>query len=181
MVERHAGHDRYDSNREIPLVLRARKRQRPFAIPRPGSVTVNIVCYRFGCRITGRSHLAEPSADRKVTTTRQDGVSPTMTQSTSTQTTTQFTGGNYLDKYRSKNPIHRMLMRVFLSSARDLLSKIEYKSGGGRGDLATIVRFMLALASPRSTPNKQSVSLKNFPKLNIRPFTAAEKTSIFTI
>jgi len=66
-----------------------------------------------------------------------------MTRSTTKQTATPFIGGNYFDKYRSKNPIHRMLMRGFLSSTRDLLSKIEYKTvlevGCGPGDLAAAI------------------------------------------
>jgi len=66
-----------------------------------------------------------------------------MTRSTSKQTATPVIGGNYFDKYRSKNPIHRMLMRGFLTSTRDLLSKIEYKSvlevGCGPGDLAAAI------------------------------------------
>jgi hypothetical protein len=53
----------------------------------------------------------------------------------------EFIGGNYFDKYRSKNPIHQWLMRGFLSSVRELLASIEYGSvlevGCGPGDLAT--------------------------------------------
>ncbi len=66
-----------------------------------------------------------------------------MTPSTSKQIATPFIGGNYFDKYRSKNPIHRILMRGFLSCTRDLLSKIEYSSvlevGCGPGDLAAAI------------------------------------------
>jgi len=65
-----------------------------------------------------------------------------MTELTSNQKA-PFIGGNYFDKYRSKNPIHRILMRGFLSSIRSLLSKIEYESvlevGCGPGDLAAAV------------------------------------------
>ena len=59
---------------------------------------------------------------------------------TTAQTTAPFVGGNYFDKYRSKNPIHQMLMRGFLSSAKQLLSQAEFESvlevGCGPGDLA---------------------------------------------
>ena len=52
-----------------------------------------------------------------------------------------FIGGNVFDKYRSKNPIHRWLMRRFLTSLRTMLSQIEFKSvlevGCGPGDLAS--------------------------------------------
>lgn len=51
-----------------------------------------------------------------------------------------FVGGNYFDKYRSRNPIHRMLMSQFLSSARNMISEIDFESilevGCGPGDLA---------------------------------------------
>lgn len=51
-----------------------------------------------------------------------------------------FIGGNYFDKYRSKNPIHRWLMRGFLSNVCSLLNTIEFESilevGCGPGDLA---------------------------------------------
>jgi ubiquinone/menaquinone biosynthesis C-methylase UbiE len=54
---------------------------------------------------------------------------------------TSFVGGNYFDKYRSRNPIHRWLMHGFLSSVRNLLSEIEFESvlevGCGPGDLAS--------------------------------------------
>jgi len=55
--------------------------------------------------------------------------------------TPPFIGGNYFDKYRSKNPIHQLLMRGFLSSAQNLLSQIDFESvlevGCGPGDLAS--------------------------------------------
>ncbi len=47
---------------------------------------------------------------------------------TSVQTNDSFVGGNHFDKYRSKNPIHRMLMRGFLSSAKALLSQADFES-----------------------------------------------------
>lgn len=66
-----------------------------------------------------------------------------MIRSTSKQTATPFVGGNHFDKYRSKNPIHLMLMQGFLTSARNLLGKIEYSSileiGCGPGDLAAAI------------------------------------------
>lgn len=59
---------------------------------------------------------------------------------TSTLQDDSFIGGNYFDKYRSKNPIHRMLMSQFLSSARNMISEIDFESilevGCGPGDLA---------------------------------------------
>lgn len=70
MVECDAGHDRHDSDREIPLVLSNRKGQRPLAVPRLGSVTVSVVCNPTGCRIAGRSDFAESSSHRKVPTNR---------------------------------------------------------------------------------------------------------------
>ena len=58
----------------------------------------------------------------------------------SVPTNDSFVGGNYFDKYRSKNPIHQILMRGFLSSAKHLLSQAEFESvlevGCGPGDLA---------------------------------------------
>jgi len=58
----------------------------------------------------------------------------------STRQDNSFVGGNYFDKYRSRNPIHRMLMRRFLSSARSLINEIDFESvlevGCGPGDLA---------------------------------------------
>ena len=61
----------------------------------------------------------------------------------SKQIVTSFIGGNYFDKYRSKNPIHRKLMGGFLSSARRMLDKIEFDSvlevGCGPGDLAAAI------------------------------------------
>lgn len=61
----------------------------------------------------------------------------------SVETNVTFVGGNYFDKYRSRNPIHRMLMRGFLSSAKALLSHAEFDSvlevGCGPGDLAARV------------------------------------------
>lgn len=52
-----------------------------------------------------------------------------------------FIGGNYFDKYRSRNPIHQWLMKGFLSCAREMLSAIEFESivdvGCGPGDLAS--------------------------------------------
>ncbi len=48
--------------------------------------------------------------------------------------------GNHFDKYRSSNPLHRLLMRSFLGSAKELLASISYQSvvevGCGPGDLA---------------------------------------------
>lgn len=48
--------------------------------------------------------------------------------------------GNTFDKYRSRNPLHRLLMNRFLASARKLLDELDFESvievGCGPGDLA---------------------------------------------
>ena len=63
-----------------------------------------------------------------------------MTSPVSNNSRNAFVGGNYFDKYRSKNPIHRMLMRGFLNDARAILRGLSYTSilevGCGPGDLA---------------------------------------------
>lgn len=55
--------------------------------------------------------------------------------------TSEFIGGNYFDKYRSRNPLHQWLMRGFLGSVRELMESVEYRSvlevGCGPGDLAS--------------------------------------------
>lgn len=55
--------------------------------------------------------------------------------------TSEFIGGNYFDKYRSRNPIHQWLMRGFLGSVREFMESFEYRSvlelGCGPGDLAS--------------------------------------------
>ncbi len=52
----------------------------------------------------------------------------------------QIVTGNYFDKYRSKNPIHRHLMARFISCAKKLLATAAPTSilevGAGPGDLA---------------------------------------------
>ncbi len=54
--------------------------------------------------------------------------------------TRPFVAGNYFDKYRSRNPIHRLLMAGFLGRARKLLALARPRSvlevGCGNGDLA---------------------------------------------
>jgi len=51
-----------------------------------------------------------------------------------------FVAGNFFDKYRSENPIHRHLMNGFLKSASELLQGIHattiLEAGAGPGDLA---------------------------------------------
>src|SRR5207247_1701878 len=53
---------------------------------------------------------------------------------------TGFVAGNYFDKYRSRNPVHRALMSGFLRSARDLVGMTGasrvLEVGCGPGDLA---------------------------------------------
>ncbi len=53
---------------------------------------------------------------------------------------TKFVAGNFFDKYRSENPIHRHLMNGFLKAAVELLQGVHANSileaGAGPGDLA---------------------------------------------
>lgn len=52
-----------------------------------------------------------------------------------------FVPGNHFDKYRSRNFVHRLLMKGFLSSAKSLLSRARpdriLEVGCGPGDLAS--------------------------------------------
>ncbi len=52
----------------------------------------------------------------------------------------EFVGGNYFDKYKSTNPIHRWLMDRFLRSAKQLIGNLNpscvIEAGCGPGDLA---------------------------------------------
>lgn len=52
----------------------------------------------------------------------------------------EFVSGNVYDKYRTKNPLFRILMRRFLASCRELMAKADPESvlemGCGPGDLA---------------------------------------------
>ncbi len=51
-----------------------------------------------------------------------------------------FVAGNYFDKYRSGNPLHRRLLKGFLDTAvdliRDLPAETILEAGAGPGDLA---------------------------------------------
>ena len=55
-----------------------------------------------------------------------------------------FVGGNVYDKYRTKNPVYRYLMRGFLDAASDLLADVGadevLEVGCGPGDLAVQLR-----------------------------------------
>ena len=77
-------------------------------------------------------HVVEQAATDQVMTHQDENLNAA---------TPPFIGGNYFDKYRSKNPIHQLLMRGFLASARNLLSQIDFESilevGCGPGDLAS--------------------------------------------
>ena len=101
-----------------------------------------------------------------------------MTELTSNQKA-PFIGGNYFDKYRSKNPIHRILMRGFLSSIRSLLSKIEYESvlevGCGPGDLAVaIVPLGVAYLGIDLDSNQIETARERYPNLSFEVGSACE-------
>jgi ubiquinone/menaquinone biosynthesis C-methylase UbiE len=86
--------------------------------------------------------------------------------------------GNHFDKYRSPNPVHRMLMRGFLDAAGELVGRVESQRvleiGCGPGDLAQVLfsRHGNRYVGLDVSPEEVEAARRRCPQLEFLPASA---------